>query len=247
MKHPLHKFITPVLVVPILLTTLGTSYAQTDVKVKVETKKQTQQAPATVAVDADPTPPNKDPNNGITFTPLGKEIARPAVRIPVGATTLLQVTAPLGSSGTEQVLVHIYKLNDAMFLNVLTAKGKQVWTKRNSIRLLAPLPAHADALTVTWRYLEPRKQRGLMITASDDAMHYVLAFPKGFGGSVTQQQFLTTSKTGTQSTYQFSDLDGRGFAIVKATVVSAGGEIKAGDAMQYFVWNGKRFIPRAYN
>ena len=85
-----------------------------------------------------------------------------------------------------------------------------------------------------------------MFVLSDEAMHYVLAFPKGLGKPVTQQQFLTTSKNGTQSVYSFGELDGRGFAIVRGTVVNAG-EIPSGDGNKYFVWNGSRFIPRARN
>ncbi len=246
MKHLSKNIFASAFVIPLLLASLTTCYAQDDVKIKVETKPPAQAAPGTIAVDADATPANKEPNAGTEFTTLGKEIARPAVRVPLGGKTLLQVTAPLGSSGNQSVLVHVYQLNDALFMNVMTAKGRQTWTRRNAVRLNAPYPDHPENLSVTLRYLEPRKQRGLMIVASDEAMHYVLAFPKGFGGKVTQQQFLTTAKTGTQSTYQFSDLDGRGFAIIKAKVISAK-EIGGGDALQYFVWNGTKFIPRAYN
>jgi hypothetical protein len=210
-----------------------------------------EQNPGTVSISAQASSPFKEANPGVEFSKFGGSIARPSLMAPKGAITLLQVSAPLGSSGKESVLVHLYRhsSNNALFAHILTAKGKQAGTRRNTIRLSQAFPTSPENLNVTIRYLEPVKRRGLMIVVSGEALHYVLSFPKGLGSTVTQQQFLTTSKNGTRSAYTFSDLDGRGFAIVKGTVVSAAGQQSAPEdaALQYFVWNGKRFVPRAAN
>lgn len=238
------------LVLPTVFGISQVGYAQSDVNVKVDKntpgqQPPKQQAPSSVSVSAQPVKNAKEVNPGVEFSKLGGSLA-PAPVVSSDANSLMQVTAPLGASGTDSVLVHLYQKNDALFMDVLTAKGKQAWTKRNTVRLIAPYPDHPGNMKVTLRYLEPRKKSGLMIVASDDSMHYVLTFPKGLGATVAQQQFLATAKDGTQSTYDFGDLDGRGYAIVKATVVSTSGGAN-GDAMQYFVWNGTRFIPRAKN
>jgi hypothetical protein len=243
-------FVTFSLLLP-LVAAASVCQAQSEVKTKVETKapagqKPTGQKPGSVSISAEAKPVAKEANPGVAFSKLGGEIARPPLPTPGGGATALQVSAPLGTAGSESILLNVYRRNQALFVDVLTAKGQQVGTRRATVRLIAPLPAHPENMTATLRYLEPRKRKGLMLVLSDEAMHYVLAFPKGLGPSVTQQQFLNTSKTGTQSTYSFGELDGRGFGIVKATVVSAG-EIKATEGIKYFVWNGSRFIPRAYN
>ena len=213
---------------------------------QVETKTPPGQQSGTISVSAQPIANQKEDNPGVKFTALGGAIARPSIPLPTGATSLLQVAAPLGSSGNESILFHVYKRDNALFADVLTAKASQVWTRRNTVRLLAPYPDHPESLNVTLRYLEPRARRGVMLVASDNAMYYILAFPKGLGATVTQQQFLSTSKNGTQSTYAFGDLDTRGFVIIKATVLNAGGD-KPDSMVQYFVWNGTKFIPRAIN
>lgn len=213
-----------------------------------------EQNPGTISISAQASSPSKEVNPGVEFSKLGGNIARPSLMAPKGAATVLQVSATLGSSGKESVLVHLYRRgggssNAALFADIFTAKGKQAWTRRNTIRLSQAFPTRPGNMNVTIRYLEPVKRRGLMIVASADEMHYVLSFPKGLGGTVTQQQFLTSSKNGTRSAYTFGDLDGRGFAIIKGMVVSAaaGQESAPDDALQYFVWNGKRFVPRAAN
>jgi hypothetical protein len=238
MKTQRHLFTSAAALLPLLIASAA-CHAQDDVKV-------TKPAPSTISVNAAPASPAKVENPGIEFSKLGGNIARPAIAAPKGATSLLQASAPLNSSTGESVLVHLYQQNQALFVDILTAKGKQAATRRATVRLRDPLPTSPGNLQVAMRYLEPRKKKGPVIVLSDDSMNYVLAFPKGFGTAVTQQQFVNTSKNGTQSTYNFNDLDGRGFAIVKATVVSAAG-VAPGDAQQYFVWNGSKFIPRREN
>lgn len=236
-----------VLLPGLFLSLLGTTtVCRAQEAVKVETQKPPGQAPGSISISAEPTSGTAEANPGVAFSKLGGEVARTPVPVPSGATTVMQASAPLGTSGSEFILLNLYKRSDALFVDILTAKGQQAGTRRNSVRLIAPFPDHPENLSATVRYLEPKKKNGLMIVLSDEAMHYVLAFPKGLAKPVTQQQFLTTSKAGTQSVYTFGELDGRGFGIVKGTVVSAG-EIKTGDGTKYFVWNGSRFIPRARN
>ena len=213
---------------------------------KAETKTPAGQQSGAVSVSAQPVPNLKEENSGVKFTALGGAIARPTIPMPTGATSLLQVSAPLGSDGKESLLVHVYKRDNALFIVLLTGKGSQAWTRRNTVRLLAPYPDHPESMDMTLRYLKPDARRGVMLVASDNAMHYVLVFPKGLGATVTQQQFLSTSKNGTQSSYSFGDRDTRGFVIIKATVMNTGAD-KPDSVVQYFVWNGTKFIPRAIN
>jgi hypothetical protein len=247
MKNRRYALLPHTILLPLVFASAtSVCHAQSEVKVKVQAKTPTGQKPESVSISAAPASVVKEANPGVAFSNLGGEVARPKIPTPGGGTSVLQASAPLGTAGSESVLLNVYRRNQAVFVDILTAKGQQVGTRRATVRLIAPLPAHPESMTATLRYLEPRKRKGLMLVLSDDAMHYVLAFPKGLGTSVTQQQFLTTSKTGTQSTYAFGELDGRGFGIVKATVLSAE-EIKPTEGIKYFVWNGSRFVPRAYN
>ena len=114
--------------------------------VKVETQKPTGQAPGRVSISAESGGGEKEANPGVSFSKLGGEVARTRVPVPSGATTLIQASAPLGSSGSEFVLLNLYKRNNALFVDLLTAKGQQAGTRRNSVRLLAPFPASPENL-----------------------------------------------------------------------------------------------------
>src|SRR5690242_6443729 len=92
--------------------------AQDAPTVKVETQKPTQQGAGTVSVSTEPASNSKVPNPGIEFTKLGGDIARP-IPTPAGATSVLQASAPLGTNGSESVLIHVYRRGDALFMDVL--------------------------------------------------------------------------------------------------------------------------------
>jgi hypothetical protein len=212
---------------------------------KVQTDNPAPQGSGNVSVAATPADTPKETNPRTEFSKLGGAVASPGVPPAKEGETLLRASAPL-TGGKDSILAHLYKRNNVLYLDLLTAKGKQAWTRRNTIRLLTPYPDRPGDLTLTWRYLEPRKRSGLMLVASSESSHYVFTFRKGVGGPVTQQQFLNTAKNGTQSEYEFGGLDGRGYAIIRANVVNAG-ETATGPVQQYFVWNGSKFIPRAKN
>ena len=221
-------------------------------------------APAAYAQEAPPAPANPptpatnpapsvsdDRGNVIAkpieFGELGDGIAKPNLKMPSGATSIRQVSAPFGA-GNDTILLNVYKVNGAVFMDVLTSKNSQPWTPRNHIRLKSPLPLRPDKMALTLRFLEPQRKKSYLIVAADDAGILTFAFPKGIGGTVMQQQFLasTTSQAAVKRTYDFGQTDSRGFVIVKATVEGTG-EIKPTNDVQFFVWNGKSFIPRKPN
>lgn len=179
------------------------------------------------------------------FSELGTTVKSASLKTPAGADTIRQLSAPLDDNGNN-VLLNFYKLNGVVFVDVLTSKNNQPWTQRNHIRLQAPLPLRPDKMTVTMRYLSPVRRTGYMIIAADDGGNLTLTFPKGFGGTVSQQAFLANSSTDIRRTYTFGDQDSHGFTMVKSTVESSG-QVKPSDDVQYFVWNGSRFIPRRPN
>ncbi len=233
-----------------LFVGIATCHAQEPApEAKVETAPPTGQPAGTISVSAQPVGKLKETNSGVKFSALGAPssvVARPSIPVVADAISLLQASAPVGKSGNESVLVHVYKRYNALFMDILTAKASQTWTRRNTVRLNAPYPDHPESLQITLRNLSPRQHSGVMIVASDIAMHYVFAFPRGLGAAVTQQLFLVTSSNGSQSTYSFGDLDTRGYAIIKASVQNSG-EVKPDSVVKYFVWSGTKFVPRATN
>lgn len=194
------------------------------------------------AVVEDPVNPIAKP---IEFEDLGAAISKVAVKVPAGATLLRQATAPLGENG-QTLLVNVYKLNNVIFADLLTAKNGQAYTRRNHIRLKSPLAVRPNKMVLTMRYLEPQRRRGYLILAADDAGTLAMALPKGLAGSVIQQNFLASSTDKVKRSYDFSQADSRGFVIVKANVESTG-EVKPAEDGQIYVWNGVAFIKRRPN
>lgn len=181
----------------------------------------------------------------IEFSDMGTAITGARVKMPESAALVRQISAPLGDKG-ETLLLNFYKLNGVVFLDCLTAREGQPWTRRNHVRLRSPLPIRPEKMAVQMQFMEPTRQRGFLLIASDEAGHLTMALPKGFGGPVMQQEFLGNSSTSIRRTYDFGQLDSRGFVSVKASVESAG-QIKPTEDVQYFIWNGKRFVPRRPN
>jgi len=205
-----------------------------------------QTVPVVKPVAVTPAKPSPE-TKAVEFSEMGSAIAGQAVRLPVGAEIVRQLSAPLGTTG-ETVLLNFYKQNNNLFTDVLTSKNGQAWTRRNHLRLPSPLPAPPGQMSVTMRYLNGTKRIGYLIVASADAGSVTMAFPKGFGGTVKQQVFLASTPAAptVHLSYNFGDLDSRGFVIVRSTVDSAG-EVKPSGDVQYFVWNGTQFIARKPN
>jgi hypothetical protein len=206
----------------------------------------TTNAPVTTG-DPQTSPPEKNAEAGkaTEFTDSGTTVASASLKLPAGAESVRQMTAPLGS-GIDTVLINLYKMSGDLFADVFTSHKNQAWTKKNHIRLKSPLPIRAEKMTVLMRFLMPSERKGSLLIASDESADVVLVFPSGFGGKVSQQTFLTQSKTGARHTYTFGDQDSRGYSIVKASLDSAG-EVKPGSDVQFYVWNGRMFIPRKAN
>jgi hypothetical protein len=181
----------------------------------------------------------------IEFAEVGADIAGPTLKIPDGAESLRKVSAPVQNTG-DTVLLDFYKLNGDIFADVLTAHKGGPWTQRNHIRVMSPLAIRPDKMTLTLRYLQPLRRRGFVIQGTDTSGDLAVVLPTGFGGKVSQQQFLAQSSEGVTHSYNFADQDSRGYTIVKATV-DATGQVKPADDVQFFVWNGKQFIPRRAN
>jgi hypothetical protein len=194
------------------------------------------------AVTEDPVNPISKP---IEFEDLGAAISKVGVKMPAGATVLRQATAPLGENG-QTLLLNVYKVNNAVWADVLTAKSGQPYTLRNHIRMKTPLAVRPNKMVLTMRYLEPQRRRGNLILAADEAGTLALVFPSGFAGKVMQQNFLASSTDKIKRSYDFSQADSRGFVIVKANVESTGQVTPAEDG-QIYVWNGKQFIKRRPN
>ena len=114
-----------------------------------------------VAKGAEPLPMNRfrpnlviaglDPNaedhldtlesDGVTL-----RLVKPCVRCTV--TTTDQAS---GRVGVEPLhTLSTYRRNDALFVDILTAKGQQAGTRRATVRLIAPLPAHCPIGASSW-------------------------------------------------------------------------------------------------
>ena len=201
----------------------------------------------TVTGDPQVSPPRKtaEAAKPTEFIDAGKAIATATIKLPAGADAVRQLTAPLGN-GIDNVLLNVYKLSGGLFVDVFTSHKNQAWSKRNHIHLQGPLALRPEKMETTMRFLDLLHHKGFLIVASDESADVTMAFPNGFGGKVFQQQFLAQSKTGAHHSYTFGDQDSRGFTIVKASLDSAG-EVKPAEDTQFYVWNGRMFIPRKDN
>jgi hypothetical protein len=206
--------------------------------------------PAGTAVtsgDAQVSPPakNVEASKATEFSDVGKAIAAPPLKLPEGAESVRQVTAPL-AEGKDSVLLNWYKVGGGLFVDILTTHDNQAWVKRNHIALKGEMPIRPDKMALTMRFLEPGKRSGFLIVASDESADLALVLPQGFGGKVSQQVFLVQSSSGARHSYDFGDLDSRGYAIVRESIDSTG-EVKPSADVQFFVWNGRTFIHRKAN
>jgi len=184
-------------------------------------------------------------SKAIEFTEVGKDVASPSVKLPAGAELVRQLSAAL-ANGKGNVLLNWYKVGGQLWVDIYTSQENQAWVKRNHVAMKAAMPIRPDKMAMTMRYILPGKREGFLLVASDESADLALMLPKGFGGPVGQQVFLIESKDGTRHSYDFGDLDGRGYAIVRETVDGTG-QVKPADDTQYFVWNGRTFIPRHSN
>ena len=179
------------------------------------------------------------------FSEHGTTIAAKDVKMAPGAVVLRQMSAPLNANG-ETILLNVYKSNGSVFMDVLTSKNNQPWRRRNMIRIKSPVVVRPENMTVTMRYLNSGNQKGVMIIGSDDNGHVALMFPKGVGGTAYQQQFLVTAKSGNRYTYDFTQNDSRGFVMIKSSLESSG-DVVPKEKAKFYAWNGKTFVPRAWN
>lgn len=245
---PIRFALTPLLAFASLAGTASLALAQAEAPPAPAPK-----APAPPPKSAtNPAPPVDDDRGNVVAKPiefgeLGQGIAKPKLKMPSGATAIRQVSAPFTQNG-DVALLNLYKLNGVVFMDLFTSKNNQPWTMRNHVRLKSPLPLRPTEMALTLRYLEPQRKKSYMIVAADDAGILTFAFPKGFGGPVMQQQFLaaSSSKSAVKRTYDFGQTDSRGFVIVKSTVEGSG-QISPTQDVQFFVWNGKSYIPRKAN
>lgn len=171
--------------------------------------------------------------------------ALPPVKVPEGAELLRQVSAPLNDKGDVLVL-NVYKTSGEVYMDALTGKSGQQPISRNHVHLKSPLLIRPEKMDLSMRWLQADNKTGVEIVAEDESGSVALVFPKGFGGTAYQQQFATANAGGVRRSYDFTQNDSRGFAMVKSMVDSAGA-VKPANDVQFYVWNGAKFIPRKAN
>ena len=239
----LNRFFTP-LVGLLLLTG---AYAQTAPPAPIP------DAPKPPPKSATNPAPSVDDDRGnvqakpLVFENLGKGIAAPKLKIPAGAAVIRQASVPFGTKG-DTALLNMYKRSGVLFMDVFTSKSNQPWTLRNHLRVKSPLPLNPETMALTLRYLEPQRKKSFLIAAADDAGVLTVVLPKGFGGSVMQQVWLTSTakQPDVKRTYDLGQVDSRGFVIVKSTL-DGSGQIKPTNDEKFYVWNGKSYVPRKEN
>lgn len=165
--------------------------------------------------------------------------------IPTGVTTLRLALAPLEDSG-ESVLLHFYQRRESVFVDLLTSRQNQPWLRRNHLRLQGSSAAQPARSILTLRRLEPERRRGWFLMATGNTFHWALSLPRGFGGPAFQQGFLKSVASNHQRSYDFTQLDSRGFVIVKVNVENAG-DAQPGPDSVFYVWNGRQFVQRPGN